>query len=138
MPAMITGSCLCGGVRYAIDGELGPVALCHCGMCRKASGSAFATNASVERRAFRLTGEALVERYESSPGHWRCFCRVCGSPVFGELAAMPDHVRIRLGLLDDDPGVRPGYHYAVDFKAPWWEIVDDLPRLELSAGRTPG
>ena len=129
---MIRGSCLCGGVRYEIDGELGPVALCHCAMCRKASGTAFATNASVARTAFRLTdGAALVARYESSPGHSRCFCRVCGAPVFGESAAMPDLVRLRLGLLDDDPGVRPGYHFAVNFKAPWWEIVDPLPRLDL-------
>jgi len=130
---MIIGSCLCGGVHYAIDGELGPVAVCHCGMCRKASGSAFAANASVARAAFHLTGEALVQRYESSPGHWRCFCRVCGSPLFGEVAGMPDHVRIRLGLLDDDPGVRPQYHWAVNFKAPWWRIADDLPQLELTS-----
>ncbi len=129
---MLTGSCLCGGVRYTIEGELGPVALCHCGMCRKASGTAFATNASVARRGFRLVrGATLVRRYESSPGKWRTFCQVCGSPLFSETDEMPDHVRIRLGLLDGDPGVRPAYHYAVDFKAPWWQIADALPRLEL-------
>ena len=130
---MVTGSCLCGGVRYEVTGKLGPVALCHCGMCRKASGTAFASNASVERDRFRLTqGVDLVQRYESSPGHWRCFCRVCGSPVFGELAAMPTLVRLRLGLLDDDPGARPAYHWAIEFKAPWWTIRDDLPQLEMS------
>ena len=129
---MIRGTCLCGGVRFEIDGELGPVALCHCGMCRKATGTAFATNASVDRGAFRLlTGTDLVQRYESSPGKWRCFCRVCGSPVFAESEDMRDLVRIRLGLLDDDPGVRPSYHFAVNFKAPWWDITDELPRLDV-------
>ena len=128
---MVTGSCLCGGVRYEVTGELGPVALCHCGMCRKASGSAFATNASVERDGFRLThGADLVQRYESSPGRWRCFCRVCGSPVFGEAREGPTQVRLRLGLLDGDPGARPAYHWAVNFKAPWWTITDDLPQLD--------
>jgi hypothetical protein len=121
-----------------LNGELGPVALCHCGMCRKASGTAFATNANVERRAFRLlAGAELVQRYESSPRKWRCFCRVCGSPLFGEAAEMPDQVRLRLGLLDDDPGVRPAYHFAVDFKAPWWEIADELPCLEMGASAAP-
>jgi hypothetical protein len=130
---MMTGSCLCGGVKYTIDGELGPVALCHCQMCRKASGTAFATNASVARAAFQLVaGDSLVRRYESSPGKWRCFCAVCGSPLFGETIEMPDHVRIRLGLLEGDPGVRPAYHFAVNFKAPWWEIADGLPQLDLS------
>jgi hypothetical protein len=133
VPPMIRGSCLCGGVRYEVDGELGPVALCHCGMCRKASGTAFATNASTARATFRLVaGAELVQRYTSSPGNRRCFCRACGSPLFGESDEMPDQVRLRLGLLDDDPGVRPAYHWAVDFKAPWWDIADGLPRLGMS------
>ena len=131
---MIRGSCLCGRVRYQVDGELGPVAVCHCGMCRKASGSAFATNASVARSAFHLVaGEDLLQRYESSPGKWRFFCRSCGSPVFGEASDMPDLVRLRLGTFDDDPAVRPSYHFAVDFKAPWWEIADALPQLEIGS-----
>lgn len=126
----LSGSCLCGGVRYELDGELGPVALCHCGMCRKASGSAFAANASVARASFRVPqGAELVQRFESSPGNHRCFCRVCGSPLWKEMAIAPDQVRIRLGTLDDDPGTRPALHYAVDSKAPWYEIVDDLPKL---------
>lgn len=129
---MVTGSCLCGEIRFEVTAELGPVGLCHCGMCRKASGTAFATNASVDRAGFRLTrGAELVQRYESSPGHWRCFCRVCGSPVFGEMRDMPDLVRLRLGALDGDPGARPAYHWAVNVKAPWWTIHDGLPQLEL-------
>ena len=129
----MTGTCLCRGVAYEVKGELGPIALCHCGMCRKQSGTAFATNASVERRAFRLVrGTDLVQRYQSSPGKWRCFCRVCGSPVFAEAGDMPDLVRLRLGLFDDDPGARPAYHWAVNFKAPWYEIRDDLPQLEVT------
>ena len=51
---MVEGSCLCGAVRYRIRGELGPIALCHCSMCRKTSGTAFATNATVACAAFEL------------------------------------------------------------------------------------
>ena len=39
---MLKGSCLCGGIRYEIDAELGPVTNCHCSQCRKAAGAAFA------------------------------------------------------------------------------------------------
>jgi hypothetical protein len=49
---MITGKCLCGKVRYEINGRLGPVVYCHCSMCRRATGSAFATNASVRANEF--------------------------------------------------------------------------------------
>jgi hypothetical protein len=44
---------------------------------------------------------------------------------------MPDLVRLRLGTLDGDPGARPAYHWAVNFRATWWTIHDGLPQLEL-------
>ena len=131
---MLSASCLCGGVRYEIDdGAIGPVVMCHCGMCRKATGSAYATNAAVAATAFHLrAGADLLTRYESSPGKYRYFCERCGSPVYARSPEMPDHVRIRLGLLDDDPGVRPSFHYDAESKAPWDEITDSLPRLALT------
>jgi hypothetical protein len=131
---MLTGTCLCRGVRYEITGALGPVALCHCSMCRKASGSAFASNASVAADDFHLrAGADLVQAYESSPGKCRHFCRVCGSALWATDPRMAGWVRIRLGSLDDDPGARPALHYAVESKAPWFEITDDLPRVESLA-----
>jgi hypothetical protein len=33
-----------------------------------------------------------------------------------------------LGTLDGDPGVRPGLHVFVAYKAPWFEISDSLPQ----------
>jgi hypothetical protein len=133
---MLTGSCLCGGVRYQVTGTLGPVALCHCTMCRKASGSAFASNAAVPDDGFHLgAGAALVQAYESSPGKFRHFCRRCGSPLWSVDPQMPGWVRLRIGGLDGDPGVRPALHYGVESKAPWFEITDGLPRMETQAVR---
>lgn len=133
---MPDGSCLCGGVRYVVTGALGPVAMCHCGMCRKASGSAFATNASVPEDGFRvLQGAELVQAYESSPGATRSFCRRCGSPLWKRDPRQAGQVRIRLGTLDDDPGVRPAFHWAVESKAPWFTITDDLPQLTDPAAK---
>jgi hypothetical protein len=131
---MLTGSCLCGGVRYEITGALGPVALCHCSMCRKASGSAFASNAGVAAADFHLVaGDDLVQGFESSPGKTRHFCRRCGSPLFARDPALPGQVRIRLGCLDGDPGVRPAFHWMVESKAPWFVIADALPQLGPNA-----
>ena len=105
---MLKGRCLCGKVRYEINGALGPVVQCHCSMCRRASGSAFATNASVEADAFRIVaGRKSIKTFESSKGGTRAFCRRCGSPVFGLIGEAPQIVRVRLGLLEDADGARP-------------------------------
>jgi len=128
---MLTGSCLCGGVRYEIHGKVGPIGHCHCVTCRKAQGGAFVTNAPVRCKYFRLvSGADSVAEYESSPGKRRCFCRNCGAPLWSRRESDPDILRIRLGLLDSDPQRRPMAHIWVSEKAPWYEITDTLPRAE--------
>jgi hypothetical protein len=126
---MLEGGCLCGGVRFRITGKLGPVAYCHCKMCQRASGSAFAANAPVRIRYFELgSGAELVCEYESSPGKFRAFCRRCGSPVYSRTDADPEVRRIRLGTLDGDPERRPFGHFWVSARAPWHSIGDALPQ----------
>jgi len=129
---MLKGSCLCGGIQYEIEAELGPVTNCHCSQCRKASGAAFASNASVSSAAFCfLTGAELLREWESSPGVKRCFCGRCGSPILKRHDARPETVRLRLGTLDTDPRVKPSRHIYVASKAPWVDIpVDGLPRSD--------
>ncbi len=46
---LIAGACLCGAVRYEINGQLRDAGNCHCSMCRKAHGAGFATYASIAR-----------------------------------------------------------------------------------------
>ena len=125
----VKGSCLCGAVGYEVDdGGFGRVVNCHCSMCRKATGAAFRTRASVRPAEFRwLAGEDLVSRYESSPGETRTFCRVCGATLATFLG--DKEIGLPLGTLDDDPGVRPAAHVFVDSKAAWFEITDGLPQF---------
>ena len=122
--------CLCGGIQIEITGKIGPVVLCHCSRCRKASGSAFGANADVRAAYWNLSGEEWVREFESSPGVFRAFCSRCGSPIYSRREGEPDAHRIRLGLLDDEPGRRPLAHFFVASKASWFEITDDLPQFE--------
>ena len=79
---MIRGSCLCGGVKYRVNGTLTQARNCHCSMCRKAQGAAFRSRASATVSEFEwVQGQDLVIFYESSRGNFRGFCRVCGSPI---------------------------------------------------------
>lgn len=131
---MIRGSCLCGGVKFEIDRAAGPFELCHCNRCRKASGSAFVAGLQVRREDFRFVqGQELIRTYEAPireapPAYGTCFCERCGSPLPTPYPGAP-WFQVPAGALDDDPQVRPDKHIYVEFKAPWFPIVDDLPRM---------
>jgi hypothetical protein len=94
---MLSGSCLCGAVRYEIAGELGPIGHCHCRTCRKAHAAAFATTARADRAAFRWSaGEDLVTSFESTPGKRRFFCPRCGAHLIAAWDGAPA-VIVRIG-----------------------------------------
>ena len=126
---MIKGSCLCRAVRFEA-GQVSFFGHCHCSMCRKAHGAAFASFAGVAVEDFRfIAGEDVVKLYESSPGSHRAFCSVCGSNAPAK-SSDNKMVFIPAGLFDDDPAARPTLHMFVDSKATWWDINDELPRFK--------
>lgn len=126
---MLEGSCLCGKIRYRLSAPPLFMYYCHCGTCRKATGSAFATNILVAAEHFELlSGNDHLDSFESSPNKHRHFCRGCGSPLYSRAQATSHILSVRCGTLDGDPGLRPAVHAYVSDKAPWDEIGDDLPQ----------
>ena len=132
------GACLCGTIRYEIDGDIGPIVLCHCSDCRKAQGSAFAATTPVKASELRVvSGAHALKAFESSPGKQRCFCSECGSPIFSRLVSRPDVVRLRVGTLDSKVTTTPIAHIYAASKAEWFDIADHLPRYDgFEPGRT--
>jgi hypothetical protein len=124
------GSCLCGAVAYIVDGTFARVTHCHCSMCRKAHGAAFATYATVRSEQLRFEcGEDALGHYTSSPTVVRSFCARCGSPMLWrddtrELGL----IAFALGGLDTSYAERSIGHIEVASKAPWHEILDDAPQ----------
>jgi hypothetical protein len=126
---MLTGGCLCSAVRYETEGPFDPMLHCHCSMCRKVHGAAFATFMGAPAATFRFVrGEEHVRRYRSSSSVDRTFCDTCGSSLQFLWLPRPDKVWLAAGTLDDDPGVRPRAHIFVASKAPWFDVSDDLPQ----------
>ena len=124
----VTGSCLCGGVRYELSGPFLQLAHCHCSLCRKHHGAPFVSWLVGPLDSYRLlAGGDRVGRYDSSPGLHREFCTLCGSVL---PTAMQEHgvVVSPAGNLDGDFGSVPAHHMFVASKAPWYEITDDLPQ----------
>ena len=133
---MLLGSCLCGKVSYEVRGSPQVMYYCHCGMCRRATGSSFATNMLVRDEDFVVTsGQSLIKAFQSSPGEYRHFCSECGSPVYGKAEKRKGKVSVRCGTLQDDPLVRPSAHIYTASKAPWIEVCDQLPQFAESSQR---
>ena len=125
------GGCLCGKVRFEIIGEIQNIIYCHCSQCRKAQGSAFATNGNVDAEGFNfIAGEDELTGYESTPGQTKYFCKHCGSPIISKNESIPDKVRVRLGAIESDISERPIAHIFVTSKANWEQIAGDLPQYD--------
>lgn len=124
------GACLCGTVRYEVDGPFAMTVHCHCSMCRKHHGSLFATFVSAPLVGFRwLSGTDALVRYKSSAQGERSFCGACGSAM-PSLAKELDLVICPAGNLLGDVQLPRGAHIFVGSKTPWHEITDSLPQHE--------
>jgi hypothetical protein len=130
----VRGRCLCGGVRYEVTAPFLRANFCHCTRCRKHTGAAASTQGRVPIAAFRLlAGAELVKAYKPDQGMVKAFCSTCGSSLFGGTWPDGPEVSIRLGTLDDDPGIRPRFHNFVADAPPWLPVPDDgLPRYEAT------
>jgi hypothetical protein len=127
----ISGSCLCGGVRFEVEPPFRRANHCHCSRCRKHSGTFGLTQGRVARDRFRLlAGEELLRVYTpADDAAVKVFCSVCGSSLFGGHWPDGEEVSVRLGSLDGDPEIQPQYHSFVDSRAPWDVLPEDgLPR----------
>jgi hypothetical protein len=126
-----SGSCLCGAVRFEVEGDFERFYLCHCAYCRKDTGSAHAANLFSSTATLKwVSGEDKVTRFNlPSTRHSRCFCSICGSALpnmqmNGELLAVP------AGSLNSEVPMRPNAHIFVSSKASWDEALEKIPMAE--------
>ena len=126
---MIHGVCQCGKTRYEADSAISDLSHCHCSMCRKLHGAAYATFAGVERNKFRWSaGVGVVETYAYSEKIDRIFCSLCVSQLVVFYKPEPEIVYLTMGTVDGNPDGPPPYHQFVASKAPWHEITDGQPQ----------
>ena len=128
-----SGGCLCGEVRYRVDGALGRSTHCHCLHCRRASGAAFMTWVEVERTAFVIESGTPVA-YEARPGVIRRFCGRCGSQLTWESAELSGTCDLTVCTLDDPSMAHPEDHVWCDRMVPWLKLDDGLARYRLRRG----
>ena len=131
MMSTLSGSCLCGGVRYTVSGEAQRFYHCHCSRCRKVSGTGHASNLFVQGTLTWNSGEELIRTFKlpEAKRFANSFCEVCGSrvPRFIEKVGM---VFIPAGSLEDEPDIRPQARIFLDSRTQWSCDEAALPGFE--------
>ncbi|KAA9132773.1 GFA family protein [Marinihelvus fidelis] len=116
----LSGSCLCGAVRYQAHGDVRKFYHCHCKRCRKATGTGHASNLFIKGTLEWLSGEEQIGFYKlpEAERFSNTFCSQCGSRLpkaVPELGA----VMVPAGTLDDEPDFLPQARIFRDSRAAW-------------------
>jgi hypothetical protein len=117
---MYSGSCLCGAVRYRIDGKVDRTSNCWCKMCQKQHGAASGPYANVASTALTWTqGADAITRYASSADVERAFCSVCGSNLTWQSTGHSDRIAVTLGTFDTPYEGRVTHDLYIESKPGW-------------------
>lgn len=131
----IEGSCLCESIRYSCSS--GPLftAICNCAACQKLTGSAFIVVVGIHTSNFQLTGDEYLKKYEyigdSGKPAIRCFCKNCGSLMYGLSAARPQVINITAGTLKDKSWIQPQMHVYWRDHFDFLQHINDIPKYEI-------
>lgn len=123
---LFSGHCLCGGVKYEVQGPLRSVWNCHCGQCRRTHGHYSAYTAAA-RDDFVLRDDRTLRWYESSTFARRGFCVRCGANLFWDAQGRPT-ISIAAGTLDQPTGLKTSVHIFVEELPDYYTLDDNLEK----------
>jgi hypothetical protein len=128
---MLKGSCLCGVVKFDVEGSLSPPDACHCSQCRKWTGH-YLVCADVSRSKLKIHGSDHLSWFQSSDKVRRGFCATCGSSLFFDPLDKEKHnwIGISMGAFDTPTDTDLALHIFVAEKGDYYEITDGLPQNE--------
>ena len=130
MTTLPTGGCQCGRIRYAADTTEAKPYLCHCKMCRRATGGAAAAFVNLPLAAVRWEREP--DWYRSSAIAERPFCAACGTPFGFRFVEGAKDIDVTLGSFDDPSGFVPAHNFGSESILPAWQDTSHLPGVPTS------
>lgn len=133
---MIKGHCNCQDVTFEITTEVTDVYVCHCSICRRATGSNGIAVIVVNNDDFAWSsGKELVKTWDKPDHDWQTsFCHTCGSTLPG--ANDSERMYVPAGLImQGDEKLKVAHHIFVDSKASWDEIGDDGKQHKCAFGQ---
>ena len=129
---MYEGGCLCGQVRFRIDGEPIISGRCCCQACQKLSGAGNSENIAYAESAFSVTGDIAQFNWTADSGGTvtTSFCPKCGSPLFGKSTTMPGMQMVRVGALDDPNSYQPQMMIYAKRRHSWVQHDGTIPAFD--------
>jgi hypothetical protein len=122
----VTGTCLCGGVRFTVAQPFLRISACHCENCKKISGGVGTASGRVRTEDIRiLEGEELLTTYQPAEGTAKTFCSRCGTNFFGGGWPESEFTSVRLSTLDQPHEGGIEQHIYIRSVAPWEVLPDD-------------
>jgi hypothetical protein len=118
------GGCMCGAVRYRVNGTHTYSGICHCNDCRRATGGAYVPWFGAAPEAFEVTKGEITE-HESSPGIRRGFCSKCGSSLTYGGEGWND-IAITIASLDDPNAITPESNVFLRERLHWVKFNEDM------------
>lgn len=126
-----SGSCICGQVKFEMEGSFDSFYLCHCKFCQKDTGSAHGANLfSTKAQLNWISGEDKIKTFTlPSTRHTKSFCNECGSALpnrqlEGKLLVIP------AGSLDSDIDIRPDAHIFYSSRGCWDNELQNIKKFE--------
>lgn len=119
------GSCLCGSVTFKVNAMVATACHCHCTMCRKFHGAAFATLVSVEGLQW-VTGKEYLKHFKAENGTVRTFCNRCGSSL-GFKDSKGGGLELAIPTFDDPIPIKVNAHIFTNYSVNWYSPQDNLP-----------
>ncbi len=128
---MTTGTCLCGKIIFEVNDDITEATVCHCSICRKATGSAYGAYGGVPSENLIWTqGKDQLNEFKVTEVLKKYFCNTCGSTLITRHQSWPDYAFFSLGCLDGDLKVSIKYHQFVASKANWVKICGDTKQFD--------
>ena len=122
------GSCLCGQVKFKVQGEPTFAGLCHCEVCRRWHNAPINAWAAWEDEKFTiLEGKENLSSFrltEQSHRHW---CSNCGAGVFNDTGTPFTAIYVQ-GLHDTGYTHKPTMHLYYSERT--MDINDSLPKFK--------
>lgn len=122
------GGCLCGKIRYVLDGKPVWIGYCHCKSCRRATGAAAVTHVGANLSDVAFV-KGCVKIYESMPGVRRGFCCDCGTPLTYDSERYESYMQMYIGTFDEPERLTPLAHVNCSERISWFNTEDQLPRF---------
>lgn len=125
----VSGSCLCGALRFTAPLATLWVAHCHCTLCQKNSGAAFVTWAGFNEYDVQIDdSNKTLKWYSATENAYRGFCNACGSTIFFKSARWPSELHITAVNIHEKLDRTPQMHVNWATHQVWIHLADDLPK----------